>query len=301
MVSTFTPNLGLEDPGRGDYVAGWDTPVNTNSTILDLVTGGAATISLNNSNVVLSAAQFRSKTLIFNSTLTGSVTITFPTSFVKSYEIQHICTGSSAFTITLATTVAGSQFIACPPGETVDITSDGSNLKFRNFGHVGEYWDYGGSSVPNWVSGCSVAPYLNCDGAVFSSATFPQLANALGTTTLPDSRGRTRYTLNQTSSRVTSSNSGINGSSRSASGGSEAMQLHNHGVTDPGHTHGHNLQATSPVNVNSGGGLVANQVPPAGATISAAGTGVTINNAGAGHSQNMPPAYIGGLSMIRSG
>src|SRR6266852_408192 len=175
MASTFTPNIQWEEPARGDDVGTWDTPVNNNGTLIDLVTGAIATIPLNNSNIVLSNAQFRSKGITFNSTLTGSVTITFPTSFTKSYEIQHLCTGSSAFTITLATT-AGGQVIAVPPGETIDCFNDGSNLKFKNLERVGAYWDYAGSSVPSWVSGCTIAPYLNCDGTVFSSATFPVLA-----------------------------------------------------------------------------------------------------------------------------
>src|SRR6267154_3976478 len=130
MASTFTPNIQWEEPARGDDVGTWDIPVNGNGTLIDLVTGAIATISLNNSNVVLSAAQFRSKQITFNSTLTGSVAITFPTSFTKSYEIQNLCTGSSAFLITLATT-AGGQVICCPPGETVDCFNDGVNLKYK--------------------------------------------------------------------------------------------------------------------------------------------------------------------------
>jgi len=112
MVSTFTPNLGFEEPARNDLVGVWDTPWNSNSTLLDLVTGGIATIPLNNSNVVLSGTQFQSKTIVFNSTLTGNVTVTFPSTFVKSYEIQNLCTGTSAFTILMTTPTANSLFVA---------------------------------------------------------------------------------------------------------------------------------------------------------------------------------------------
>src|SRR5882672_5514277 len=152
MVSTFTPNLQLEEPARGDQVGTWDTPVNNNETLIDLVAGAINTISLNNSPVVLAAAQFQSKGITFNSTLTGSVAITFPTSFKKSYEIQNLCTGSSAFTITLLTTAAGGAGICCPPGEWMECVNDGVNIKFKNLGRIGSYWDYAGSSVPNWVS-----------------------------------------------------------------------------------------------------------------------------------------------------
>src|SRR5260221_13666477 len=148
MASTFTPNIQWEEPARGDDVGTWDTPVNNNGTLIDLVTGAIATIPLNNSNIVLSNAQFRSKGITFNSTLTGSVTITFPTSFTKSYEIQNLCTGSSAFTVTLATTAAGGQAICAPPGVTIDCFNDGVNFKFKNFwGPVGSLFDFPGSSV----------------------------------------------------------------------------------------------------------------------------------------------------------
>lgn len=211
MVSTFTPNIQLEEPARGDDVGTWDTPVNNNMTLLDLVSGAINTISLNNSPVVLSAAQFQSKNITFNSTLTGSVAITFPTSFIKSYQIRNICTGSSAFVIALGTTATGGKAICAPPGESIEVVNNGTDLYFHNLGRIGSYWDYGGSSVPAWVSGCSVAPYLNCDGTTFSSATFPQLAVILGGNTLPDRRGTAGYTLNQGTGRLTTASGGLDG------------------------------------------------------------------------------------------
>lgn len=210
MASTFTPNIQLEEPARGDDVGTWDTPVNSNMTVVDLVVGAIATIGLNNSPVVLSAAQFRSKQITFNSTLTGSVTITFPTSFTKSYEIQNLCTGLG-FTITLQTTAAGGQAICCPGGEIIDCVNDGVNIKFKNLGRIGSLMDFVTSVVPNWVSGCTVPPYLNCDGTAFSSATYPVLAAVLGGTTLPDIRGTTRYTLNQGTGRLTTASGGLDG------------------------------------------------------------------------------------------
>src|SRR6185436_12170591 len=225
MVSTFTPNIQLEEPARGDYVGTWDTPVNANMTLIDLVVGGATTIALNNSPVVLASAQFQCKTITFNSTLTGSVVITFPTSFTKSYEIRNVCTGSSAFVVTLQTTAASAQVVCAPPGETVEIMNLGGNILFKNLDRNGAYWDYAGSSVPAWVSGCSVPPYLNCIGTTFSSATYPQLATILGSTTLPDQRGRSRYALNQGTGRMTSSNAGIDGNTIFAAGGNDGVML----------------------------------------------------------------------------
>ncbi len=299
MVSTFSSNIQLEEPAFNDQAGTWDTPVDSNWTILDRVLGGITTISLNNANVTLTSSEFQSKTIIFNSTLTGAVTITFPTSFVKSYEIFNQCTGN--FNITLATTAAGGQVICAPPNESHDMINDGTHIKFKSLHRIGRYWDYVGTSIPSWVTGCTIPPYLNCDGTTFSSATYPQLATIMGGNTLPDSRGRSRFALNQATGRITAGIGGVDGNTRYAAGGNQAMQSHNHAVSDPTHTHGHNLN----INNNSalfqanpsGGSVVSN----AAATISAALTGVSINNAGSGGSQNMPPAYVGGLTLIRAG
>lgn len=298
MVSTFTQNIQLEEPARGDQVNGWFTPVNAIMTTLDLSWGGTTTITASSTSVVLSATQFKSKTLIFTSTLTANITVTFPASFVKSYEILHQCSGSSAFTITLATTVAGGPVIGAPPGENVSVINNGGGLSYLALHRVGDYWDHAGSSVPNWVSVCTVPPYINCDGTAFSSATYPQLAGLMGTTTLPDSRGRARFSLNQGTGRITAGVSGVDGNTRSAAGGSESLQVHSHSVSDPSHNHGHNL------NINNNAATVfqpgLSGVPTAAATINAAFTGISIQNAGSGASQNMPPAYIGGITMIRA-
>src|SRR5437764_1309283 len=117
MADPTTANMQFAVPTRGSDTGTWDVPVNNNASILDLVLGGIATIGLNNTNVVLASSQFQSRTITFNSTLTGSVTISFPSTFTKSYEILNSCTGSSAFTVTLATTIAGGQAICAPPGE----------------------------------------------------------------------------------------------------------------------------------------------------------------------------------------
>jgi len=248
MVSTFTPNIQLEEPARGDDVGTWDTPVNNNMTLIDLVCGAINTISLNNSNVVLTAAQYKSKQITFNSTLTGSVTITFPTSFTKSYEIQNLCSGTSAFTITLQTT-AGGQVIGVPPGETIDCFNDGTNIKFKNLGRVGAYWDYAGSSVPNWVGACTVAPYLDCNGTTFSSATYPALATILGSTTLPDFRGRAAYYLNEGTTHLTSGGAGIDGNTLFATGGNNGTTL------VAGNIPTLNSAGTNTITVNISGGV----------------------------------------------
>jgi microcystin-dependent protein len=308
MVSTFTPNIQWEEPARNDDVGTWDTPVNNNGTLIDLVTGAIATIGLNNSNVVLSAAQFRSKQITFNSTLTGSVTITFPTSFTKSYEIQHLCTGSSAFIITLTTTAAGGQAICAAPGETIDCFNDGTNLKFKNLDRIGKYWDYGGSSVPAWVSACTVPPYLNCDGTAFSAATYPALAVILGSTTLPDIRGTSRAALNQGTGRINSSNCGIDGNTNYSRGGADQVTLATSQIPAniPGQValngggNTYYLPTAPWAGSNAGGGATTTQPFNTSQAVSFGGS-VTINSSVGGNLHtNMPPTTISGITMIRA-
>lgn len=308
MVSTFTPNIQLEEPARGDQVGVWDTPVNGNSVVIDRSIGGITTIALNNSPVVLSAAQFQSKTLIFNSTLTGNVAITFPTSFTKSYEVLNGTT-ALAFTVTLTTTAAGGQVIAVPPGDMIECYNDGVNIKFKNLGRVGTYWDYAGSSMPSWVSGCTVPPYLNCDASPISSAAYPVLFSLIGGTT-PDSRGRSRFTINQGTGRVTVGISGVDGNTALAAGGNESLTAHSHTLQDNLHTHGINGGSPAYIGQNfadvptptTGGGVIRIPVQALNLPITGGPTfnGYTVLSNGAGAAQNMPPAYMGGLTLIRA-
>lgn len=312
MVSTYTPYVNLEEPARGDYVGTWDTPVNANTTLIDLILGGRTTISGAAGNVVLASAQFQCKTITFNSTLLASITVTFPTSFTKSYEIYNACTGSSLYTITLQTTAAGGQVICAPPGEIVEMVNDGTNIRFKNLARVGSFWDYAGSSVPAWVSGCTVPPYLNCDGSAVSSAIYPVLFSMIGST-LPDSRGRVRAPLNQTTNRLLSSYGGLDGNTNLTGGGADNITLGssnlpgNIPINDAGHTHG--VSGSSAVWGAPGAGtaLAGGSFGAFVATqISAAVTGITVNpsTGAAGTSQfhsNVQPTYVAGITMIRAG
>lgn len=313
MADPTTATIGLAQPTRNSDVGTWDTPMNGNASILDLIAGGIATIGLNNSNVVLSAAQFQCEEIVFNSTLTGSVTITFPTSFTKPYSIQNLCTGSSAFTVTLTTTAAGGQAIGCPPGEMFEVRNDGTNIKFKNLGRVGSYWDHCGSSVPNWVPACTTVPYLNCDGTTFSSASFPVLAGYLGGNTLPDFRGRVRGYLNQGTGRITTGTSlgGVDGNTLAAAGGQQIILLSSKNLpstalNEPssGHFHTTPSARSFPNNqLGGGGGNVADRFDSAGSNNASTNvtTGITFGSSAPTNFSVLPPMAIGGLTLIRAG
>lgn len=313
MVSTFTPNINLEEPARGDYVGTWDTPVNSNMTVVDKVVGGISGIALNNSPVVLSAAQFQSHSITFTSTLTGSVAITFPTSFVKTYYVVNACTGTSAFVVTLQTTVAGGQVVGCPPGDVVSVGNDGQSMYYINLGRVGSYMDYAGSSVPSWVTACTKPPYLNCDATTFSSATYPHLTTILGGTTLPDRRGTAGYALNQGTGRLTAASGGLDGNTIRATKVTDSVTLGTSNLPPYTPSGGVTAQSTSSFIVQytdtfdsasvAGGGQAVFRTIAAVSQVRVNSTGVLVGTAQGGVSD--PVAAIGtgtvyGICMIRA-
>lgn len=223
MVSTFTANVGLEEPARGDYVGTWDLPVNGNTTLLDLLIGGNAAVTIGSTSVTLTSAQFQSKTITLSGVLAGHTTVTFPSSVQKSYEIYNTCTNSSLYTVLLQNS-GGTNKVCAPPFEIIDVVTTGSNFFYKGMARIGQLWEHGGSSVPGWVSNCTVPPFINCDGSGFSAVTYPMLATYLGGTTLPDLRGVAKATLNQGTGRLTSS-AGVDGNTNFSIGGSQGTVL----------------------------------------------------------------------------
>lgn len=301
----FTPNKNLEQPARGSNVGVWDTPVNSNTGIIDNSFGGVATVPLVNTPVTLSPAQYQCVFLTFTGAISANVPITLP-AVGSFYTVINQTTNSSAFIVTMLTTAAGSQTIGLPPGAVTEIFTDGANVKFRSLPHVGSYWDYAGSSVPAWISACTVPPWLNCDGTAFSSATYPALAALLGGVSTPDHRGRYRFPLNQGTGRITSGSStgGIDGNTIFASGGSQVSTLSSQNIppvpiTDPTHTHNVTAGFTG---VGGGGALAAGGTAVQNVNIlsAASATGISAGSTSPTNFSNLPPSFAHGLTFIRA-
>jgi microcystin-dependent protein len=313
MVSTFTSNVQLEEPARMDYVGTWDLPINSNTTNLDLMLGGIASIVIGSTTVTLTSSQYLCKTIAFSGTLTNNTQVIFPSSISKSYEIYNLTNNPGVYQIVLKSTGTG-RTLCAPPFDVTDVfynatwsSSNYSGFHLKNR-LVGSLWDHGGSSVPAWVSLSSPMPYLNCDGSNFSPTLYPMLNSFLGGTTLPDLRGNVKATLNQGTGRLVNV---INGNTNLAIGGTDTVTLtaaqlasHTHANTlsDPGHTHPLTAVFSTPVSAQTGGGGFSGAVS-AGNT----GTGYTsmsINNAAAGsgafHS-NLQPTTVCGITLIRAG
>lgn len=326
MVSVFTPNIQAESPARGDDVGTWDNPpYDNNNTMYDLIGGGTATIVCSGTQITLLSSQYRCKHLQLTGALTASLSIVFPSSFKKDYEIQHLCTNTSAFFVNATNFVPTGTFIGLPPGEVVGIMNDGTNVKFKSLDRIGSYFDHGSSSVPNWVqgsgtitssSGASVAyptPYLSCDGTTFSSSTYPALAEMLGGTTLPDTRGRTRGTLNQATGRMNAGIGGVNGDVLLAAGGTEKVTLAAASIPAISAAGSNTFNSTATavlfgalgvttafggvfgVQMNGLTNALAAQLGTNNTTVNVTST----NTGGLGH-VNAQPTYVGGITMIRA-
>ena len=313
MSDPQTSQVGFYQPTRGSDAGTWDTPMNSNTNAMDSLAANVSIIPLTNANVTLSTPpisttpwggpyQSQSAILRFTGTLTANCTITLPRS--GFWIVENLCT-VGAYYVALASASPG-KVICSPPGEAVHIYCDGTDVKYVDLGRIGEYLDLSVSTVPAWIANCTVPPYLNCNGATFSSITYPALYTYLGSTTLPDSRGRVRAALDQSTSRLNNIiTSGIGNA-----GGDQYMQQHNHAYTggwyDTGHAHGpaagsflldtgsYGSQGTA-----SGYGYTV-----AGTTASASASitnnfSISVNGSGAG--QNVQPTFYGGLTMIRAG
>lgn len=167
----------------------------------------------------------------------------------------------------------------------------------------------GGSGVPTgtvvaYVGATAPAGWLFCFGQAVSRTTYSALLAVIGgafgagdlTTTfnVPDLRGRVplgRDNMGGTpANRVTAAQSGVSASDLGAIGGSQLLHGHSHGITDPGHTHsttGNFATDTGAEEVAAFGvGL------GSGSGVNTATTGISVNTAGAGSSQNIPPVQV---------
>jgi microcystin-dependent protein len=166
------------------------------------------------------------------------------------------------------------------------------------------------------------------DGRAVSRTTYAALFAAIGTThgagdgtttfNIQDARGSfilTRDNLGGTAAnRVTVAVSTVPSTTLGGRGGSERLQQHGHGVTDPGHLHtgstgtaGSHTHTVDNICVTPGAGIQGGVTLNAGfgsrvtdaqgshthaVTVASAATGVTVQDAGLGGTQNVPPCLV---------
>lgn len=305
-------------PLRGSNVGVWDVPVNSDWTALDGLIGGNTTISLSSATTLLLSVpatgsvtpsagpnQSQNAVIKLSGTLTGNaiLLLTLP----RLYVIDNQCVVGTSY-VQIAPASGTGTAVGLSPGKKTMVAFDGTNVDYVDQPDVGTFMMMAVSTTPPWMSASSKAPWLICNGATYSTSVFPALGNMLGSTFggngittfgVPDTINRLNISVDKTSlGRVTSTASNIDGTTLGAAGGSQFMQTHTHGITDPGHVHGtqfspNNLGAVSTFQVGQ------SSSPPGGLTTNAT-TNISINAIGSGSSQNMPPVIVGGLDFIKT-
>lgn len=251
----------------------------------------------------------------FTGAQTGSATIQF--TLPGFYIINNQCTGTTFVKLSPATGTGNA--IGAPPGQKVHVFFDGTDMDYVDFPTPGSAVDLhiNTTTLPPWMTACSVAPYLIKDGTVYTSSIYPALSALLGSTYggngvttfgVPDERARARLGVDTvqaasgaTSGRVTFAIAGFTGSLLGAAGGNQQLQTHSHGITDLGHIHG--VTGGTKGGITGGattGGSQDTPITAATITISNATTNITINASGTGSSQNMPPSIVSFLPLIKS-
>lgn len=316
MADPTTVNIALAVPLHGSNVDTWDVPLNADFTSIDgfmagvqtiSVSGGALTLSAPTGTITPSAGPTQSQNAIirFTGALTSSAQITLP--LPGRVIIENLTTGN--FVVTFRAVGAG-EIIAIDQGSQQNIYNDGTNVRFVGLPPVGSYLDLADATVPAWITSCTKPPYLLCNGTTFSAVTYPYLNTKLGTTTLPDFRGRTGFYLNDGTGRLTTAGAGIDGNTRFASGGVNGIVLtsptqlpahtHNNTLNDPGHAHSY----TQPALGGNNGGGAAIIASTAGGITNLNTTSITISNASVGAGANIPnspPGVVSGIRLIRAG
>lgn len=228
-----TVNVGLIIPNTGDLVNLWGAQaINPDMAAIDGFQGGVQTIPVAATPVTLTVpagftatpgagpTQAQNAVLRFTGALTSSVSVTLP--MPGYYIIENLTTGNFLLGFRGMT---ATEFVFIPQGSVRHIYNDGANVRFVNLPDVGSYLDLATSTVPAWITNCSKPPYLLCDGSTFSAVTYPYLNSYLGSTTLPDFRGRNAFFMNGGSTRLTSAGAGIDGNTLFAVGNNNGVSL----------------------------------------------------------------------------
>ena len=214
MVEPITPNIGLIVPNTNDLPNAWGTAaVNVNMSALDGMFGGFQTLSFSVATTVTlttptsgaltpgtGPCQSQNACIALSGTLSGNVVLkmTMP----GRYVFHNQCVVGSNY-VQLAPVSGGGNAMGLPPGQKVTIFYDGTNVDYVDTLPVGAAFDlHGVSTIPAWITACTVRPYLLKDGTTYSTSIFPALGALLGSTfggngvttfKVPDERARVRF------------------------------------------------------------------------------------------------------------
>lgn len=312
-------------PNTGDLVGTWSTgALNPNFEAIDGYQAGVAAISASGAITLTSPSGFtatpsagptqsQNALIRLSGALTGNVTVTFP--LPGYYIIENLCTNNNSYYVQLLSSGAGNA-IGAVPGKKCHVFNDGTNMDYVNMPDPGTAYDlHGATTLPLWMTACTMAPYLIKDGSQYTTTSYPALFALLGyqfggsgsNFNVPDERARMRlaYDPNGTG-RV---NSTVNASTMGSAGGAQALnaasQIPAVTPTFSGTTHtwnsnqGNILQS---INAQVSGGSSASYAASGSGNISVTVTpSGTISTIGSSSpTQALPPTIVSFLPLIKT-
>lgn len=294
MTSTYTTNLAIEQPARGDDSGTWDVPVNADWALIDQASGTSTTVGFTNANVTLTVAQAAYFQIICTGSLTGNCQLILPSAIGGRRVIFNQCTGAFTLTVLNGAGDTGGGVVVGQGYQTPIVLTAGR-----------AYYDAYASTPPGALlqyAGAATPPgFFLCYGQAVSRTTYAALFLALGTTwgtgdgsttfNVPDLRGRL---LAGADNMGGSAAGNLTGYVVGTTGGNQAVTLttaqipahnhtdsgHVHTISDPGHSH---VSIVPPPLGTSGGGFTFNAYGSGLTGVST--TGITINS-GAANIQN---------------
>jgi len=341
MTEPITSNRSLIVPNTGDLSGAWGTSaLNPNFQSIDTLFGGVTTISLSSTTTILlsvpattgvwpggNPSQSMNSMIKFTGAQTGSAVIQF--TLPGFYIVNNQCTGTTS--VQLAPSAGVGNKIGAPPGQKIHIFYDGTDMDYVDMPTPGAALDLhtNTTTLPPWMTACTVSPYLVKDGSVYTSSVYPALSQLLGSTYggngvttfgVPDERSRSRLGVDTvqaasgaTSARLTFAQAGFTGSLLGASGGTSATVLLTANL--PPYTPTGSLilgQSPNPNNIPSVSGSIGfvqvasapgTLVPGSAGAWGSSGTLTLTCNAQGGTSQsmvNVPPAIVSILPLIKT-
>lgn len=158
MVSSFTPNKRIEQPGFNDYPDTWDVPVNNDWALIDLALGGQVTINTNGmlGNIALSPANYKPLRINLTGTPAGALNFGVPSGVGGLWVVRNHTAQAIGFY-----SLAGGGVVNVPSGTNTLATCDGSS-----FGMVVS------TNTPPAAAGANLQVQYNAGGILAANGNF---------------------------------------------------------------------------------------------------------------------------------
>ena len=118
-----TTYLQLNQPAYNS--SAWDVPLNANETILDNAFGGTTSISVTNSNVLLTATQLQAMQIKFTGTLSANIGVAIPAGNYGRWTFTNATSGPYTLTINQ---FGGGTTVAVPQGYSSLLACDSTGV-----------------------------------------------------------------------------------------------------------------------------------------------------------------------------